>query len=87
MRDNETDRATDARVPLQRQRAFVHAHSGDTKGKFDREVWKPTSLHLLRLLFDWDGTEYQWQSIARVYGTGEGCASVKMETQWPSMGL
>jgi len=44
MRDNETDEATDARVPLQRQRALVHAHSSDTKSKVRARVWKPTSV-------------------------------------------
>lgn len=46
MRDNETDEATDARVPLQRQRALVHAHSSDTKSKVRARVWKPTSFGL-----------------------------------------
>lgn len=46
MKANETDEATDARVPLQRQRALVHAHSSDTKSEVRARVWKPSSFGL-----------------------------------------
>lgn len=63
MRDNKTDEATDARVPLQRQRALVHAHSSDTKKQSSRAsleanlIW--AAFHLLWSLFGWERTEYQ----------------------------